>query len=28
MPPLFQLFAVVLAGWLNRHQQRVIEYLR
>jgi len=22
------IFAVVLAGWLNRHQQRVIEYLR
>jgi transposase InsO family protein len=28
MPPLFHAFAVLLAGWLNRHQQRVLDYLR
>jgi transposase InsO family protein len=28
MPPILQVFAVVLAGWLNRHQQRVLEYLQ
>lgn len=27
MPPILQLLAVVLAGWLNRHQQRVLDYL-
>jgi transposase InsO family protein len=28
MPPLLHVLAVLLAGWLNRHQQRVLEYLR
>ncbi len=28
MPPILQVLAVVLAGWLNRHQQRVLEYLQ
>jgi putative transposase len=27
MPALFQVLTVVLAGWLNRHQQRVLDYL-
>ena len=28
MPPIFHAFAVILAGWLSRHQQRVLDYLR
>ncbi len=28
MPPIFHALAVILAGWLNRHQQRVLDYLR
>ncbi len=28
MTPLLHALAVLLAGWLNRHQQRVLEYLR
>ncbi|MSR47413.1 MAG: transposase [Planctomycetes bacterium] len=28
MPPILHVLAVVLAGWLNRHQQRVLEYVR
>ncbi len=28
MPPILSVLAVVLAGWLNRHQQRVLEYLQ
>jgi transposase InsO family protein len=28
MPPLLHALAVLFAGWLNRHQQRVLEYLR
>jgi len=28
MPPILQVLAVVLTGWLNRHQQRVLEYLQ
>src|SRR5689334_464362 len=27
MPPIFHVVAVVLAGWINRHQQRVLDYL-
>jgi len=27
-PPILQVLAVVLAGWLNRQQQRVLEYSR
>ena len=27
MPPILHVLAVVLAGWLNRHQQRVLDYL-
>lgn len=26
MPPILHALAVVLAGWLNRHQQRVLNY--
>ncbi len=28
MPPILHVLAVVFAGWLNRHQQRVLEYLQ
>lgn len=28
MPPFFHALTVLFAGWLNRHQQRVLEYLR
>ena len=28
MPPILHVRAVVFAGWLNRHQQRVLDYLR
>jgi len=27
MPPILHVLAVVLAGWLNRHQQHVLDYL-
>ncbi len=28
MPPLLHVLTVLFAGWLNRHQQRVLDYLR
>ena len=28
MPPTLHVLAVIFAGWLNRHQQRVLDYLR
>lgn len=27
MPPLLHVLSVLFAGWLNRHQQRLLDYL-